>query len=449
VRAGWLVALGPLVAAACGPPPLALGHFLVYLDTDAPVPGDPGGTPALLDSVRLEVLDESDVVLATREVGLQHARLVDGASFTLVPGGRSLRLRATAFLAATGATAPPIGERIVATFGLPPAPLEGERTLTLFLPLGTLGAPDASATLEEGRPPPRVGSFAGALRTPCRGAPRGSEVCVPGGAFYMGHPAMAALGLSSANHRRLVVVSPFFLDAHEVTVAAYRRDGKVFASRWSGSYAGTDPKDHCTFTEAVGPHENHPVNCVRWEKARELCQAQGGDLPTEAQLEWAASGLGTSIYPWGSAAPTCAELVFGRGGGSAVPDLAGQPRTCVPPGTTARDRIGFPDAVDAPLRADAVRLPGGGVVRDLAGNLREWAVDVFATQEASCWAPRAPNVFVDPRCEVADPSVPGGSHATRGTAFYLPAWFAPAAVRSGEVEGAHLDIGFRCARPDR
>lgn len=421
------------------------GHLLVHLDTDAPVPGDPERRAPLLDSARIEVLDAGGQVVARREVGLDHARLVEGVSFTVT--GVGLRVRATAWLAATGVTEPRPTESVTTTFALPAPPAEGARPITLFLSLATLGARDQVGAPEEGRAAPRVGTFAGAARRGCSGAPRPGEVCVPGGAFYMGHPALGGLGISSADQRRLVVLPPFFLDAHEVTVAAYRRDGKVFASRWSGSYAGTDPKDHCTFTEAPGPHETHPINCVRWEKAREFCQLGGGDLPSEAQLEWAGTALGAGLYPWGSSAPTCADTVFGRGGGSKVGELAAQPRVCPPTSTAPRDLVGFPEPVDGPLRADAVALPTG-IVRDLAGNLREWALDRYATEGAPCWAPRAPNVLVSPVCDTVDPSVTGPAYGTRGTAFYLPAWFAPAGGRFGEVEGAHLDLGFRCARPD-
>jgi formylglycine-generating enzyme required for sulfatase activity len=454
------------ILASCAVEPLpSTGHLEVFVDTDAPVPGDtdapvPGDTDApvpdsfarpLLDSARLEILDDEGRIVARRETALTRGRLLSGLSFTVVPGVRRLRLHATLWLASTGVTEPRAAESVVGWFRLPPSPGEGARRVTAFLPLSgfgtSLGSPEAPAEPEEGNVSSRVGTALLARPTPCRGAPRDGEVCVPGGAFHMGHPRLAALGFASAERRRLVVVRPFFVDAHEVTVAAYRRDGRVFASRWSGRYTGSDPKDHCTFTERPGPHEDLPINCVRWEPARAFCKERGGDLPTEAQFEWLATGLGRALYPWGDAEPTCDDLVFGRGGGSEVPDLRGQPRTCAPATATPRDLIGGVDPVTAPLRRDAVRL-GDRAVRDLVGNLREWLRDVYATQDSPCWAPRAPNVFVDPLCEATDipPDADGLPRAARGAAFFQPAWLAPSAAKGGEYEGARLDIGFRCVR---
>ena len=43
----------------------------------------------------------------------------------------------------------------------------------------------------------------------------------------------------------------------------------------------------CTFSTG---YEDHPVSCVTWGQARTFARWVGGDLPTEAQWEYAARG---------------------------------------------------------------------------------------------------------------------------------------------------------------
>src|SRR5262245_39711877 len=111
----------------------------------------------------------------------------------------------------------------------------------------------------------------------------------------------------------LVIVSPFFLDKTEVTVAAARAAGGA-PQPWTGSFSGDNVLDYCTFTRAPGPHEKFPANCVSWAEAHKICRARGADLPTEAQYEYAASGLAGRRYVWGEDTPECADAVFGRSG---------------------------------------------------------------------------------------------------------------------------------------
>lgn len=69
---------------------------------------------------------------------------------------------------------------------------------------------------------------------------------------------------------RIVHMSPFGIRKTEVTIAEYRDVMKDSTTKF-------------TFTDSL-----MPVHNVNWNKAREFCKAIGGDLPTEAQWEFAA-----------------------------------------------------------------------------------------------------------------------------------------------------------------
>ena len=78
----------------------------------------------------------------------------------------------------------------------------------------------------------------------------------------------------------------------EVTVAQYKVcvDEGVCSAPATGRY--------CNWGKSG--REQHPVNCVDWNQARTFSKWAGGDLPTEAQWEFAARSRGQNItYLWG------------------------------------------------------------------------------------------------------------------------------------------------------
>ncbi len=261
-------------------------------------------------------------------------------------------------------------------------------------------------------------------------------VCVPGGAFALGGEDFggnatvgATLLVASSVPTRLVGLKRFFIDRNEFTVGRYREALTAgFRSRTLPPIERDDParppSGQPTFTSRPGSYERHPLNQVGWQRARDLCKFFDGDLPSEAQWEYAAAAAGRdrkATYPWGEAVPTCRQAVLA--GKSAPAD----PLSC------PRARNG-PVAVDDPRMAEDVNVLG---IVGLGGNVTEWVRDAHAPFDSVCWRATGP---IDPVCE-DDPLIV--SH--RGGAWSLPGGFSRATHRMPFAPVIGSDrIGFRC-----
>ena len=96
------------------------------------------------------------------------------------------------------------------------------------------------------------------------------------------------------------------------------------------------------------------MNCVDWYQARTFSRWIGGDLPSEAQWEYAARNSGQQItYPWGDDEATCDHAVM-RGS-----EGAGCTRSMTWP-VCSKARGNSPNEAC-----------------DLAGNLWEWTLDQY------------------------------------------------------------------------
>jgi formylglycine-generating enzyme required for sulfatase activity len=131
--------------------------------------------------------------------------------------------------------------------------------------------------------------------------------------FFMGNEEPDALDDEKPVHQ--VMLTPYCIDAHEVTVKRYRACSDVGGCKPAtfNEWKGIGEKDRqtydplCTFRE---PDKNaqHPINCVDWDMAERYCKSVSGRLPTEAEWEFAARGPDGRPYPWGDAKPGPGQL---------------------------------------------------------------------------------------------------------------------------------------------
>jgi formylglycine-generating enzyme len=424
-----------LALMACSSAPRELpprGQLVLYFDTDAPVTGS---ATVLFDRLRVDVAacEGCDPVARdfTIDADAFRARRV---SIGVVNGGI---VRARLYLLEGNLeTEPPPDVTIDITAALPMIPAEGLVERTLFLPTERAGEEGARGELSEGGPS-KVGTWPGAQKIDCLSPPRAGEVCVPGGAFWMGTARMRDFRLwldPAAEARRLVVLSPYYIDAHEVTVGELRAT-KTTALEWSGSRIGDKDEDWCTFTKSPAANEALPANCITRTAAIAHCAALGKQLPTEAQFEYVASNLGRSLWPYGNDVPSCTDAVLARAkppidvGDFTSSTACPQSKVVAAPavaGTGARDRVDLPS----------------GTVLDLVGNLSEHTRDIYQYRSDSCWSRRG--VYTDPTCDHYGTSVraflvKGGNHWwQQGLSFAQMRW--PTGDAPDPI------VGFRCVR---
>lgn len=417
------------------------GQIVLYVDTDAVVPLAPNEAPSetipapVFDRLRIEMFEpgiDGPCKDCTREFAVDRRMFASkAASVGLVPrvGVTGYRARVTLYRTFRSELAGPrAASSLVSVITLPAIAAEGIVSAHVVLKTDDLGSPqgslDAPIAHVSGPPPASlVDTWAKELRVTCPEAPREGEVCVPGGAYWYGDLT------STLPTEQLVALSPFYLDATEVTVKRLRasplaqravENGDVKVKLAGGNAA------LCSYTDAPGAGEDLPLTCVRKTFAQKFCEEQGGRLPTEAEYVYVASGRVGSPFVWGTDLPQCADAIFGR---SEDTRLAAA-RICAagrPPG---------PATVATGVR-DVLVLRTGRIF-DLNGNVAEWALDDYVDPTSAC---RGAVVARDPLC-TATPALPtfrGGAWNTAGGEIR--------AVSRGKLEGVGTDLGFRCARP--
>jgi formylglycine-generating enzyme required for sulfatase activity len=297
-------------------------------------------------------------------------------------------------------------------------------------------------------------------------------VWIPEGTFAMG----SADFYPEERPVRPVSVSGFWMDAHAVTVAQYRRfaratgyvtvaerapdpaqypgaprealvPGSLVFSQPPGPVDLADPRNWWTWVPGAqwrhpeGPgstvdgRDAHPVTQVAYEDAAAYAAWAGKSLPTEAEWERAArGGLDGAVYAWGDE--------FAPGGKTMA--------------NTWHGRFPWENllAVGYPGTAPARRFPPNGYgLFQVTGNVWEWTSDFFSPRHAAaapaCCVPQDPHVqspehsynLHQPDAHIPRRVVKGGSYLCAPN-YCLR--YRPAARQGQAVDTSSAHIGFRC-----
>jgi len=231
-------------------------------------------------------------------------------------------------------------------------------------------------------------------------------VFVPGGRFDMGSDKTQPDAEDDEIPRHSVALSSFWLDQTEVTNAQF--------ARCVAAEACTPPYPpvlaiHEGYYE--GPeYASYPAINVDWQHGQNYCNWAGGQLPTEAQWEYAARGPNGRLYPWGDRPPDETLLNYAEIVNNTTP---------VGSYTDGASWVG---------------------AFDMAGNVWEWTADWYR------FYPSTPQI---------NPTGPdrGPGHVLRGGSWYDGASFVRSANRYvvreayaeyGRPRSYGFGVGFRC-----
>jgi serine/threonine-protein kinase len=265
-------------------------------------------------------------------------------------------------------------------------------------------------------------------------------VYVPGGALQMGssdQAVEAALALC-ADYRsdcqrgwfedqqpaHSVSLKGFWIDWTEVTNAQFASFLNERANPVEGRTTWLDLEDeNCLIEAAVGRFQpksgfdTHPVVEVTWHGAAAYCAWVGGQLPTEAEWEYAARGVQGRAFPWGETFDGSRTNYCDVSCGYDWAD------------DTTDDGYGW----TAPVGSFAGGTSWCGA-SDLAGNVWEWTASLYAAY---------PYQDDDGR---NDPD-PSGMRVLRGGSWINSPDYVRGATRvSRTPDETHHFVGFRCAK---
>lgn len=239
------------------------------------------------------------------------------------------------------------------------------------------------------------------------------EVLIPAGPFLMGCDSSLAWEACRVDERPLhrVELDAYAIDRYEVTNARYQACVEAGVCRTPRS-RGSNTR---SFYYGNPVYANYPVLHTNWHDARNLCSWEGKRLPTEAEWEKAARGeTDTRMYPWGDEPRDCTLGNF---------DVVVEGRRVWCVGDTTE--IGTYPAGASPYGA-----------MDMAGNVREWVNDLYASNYYS-FSP------------IHNPQGPatGSDHLLRGGSWDNHFDYMRVARRVVTFpERSNNLYGFRCAR---
>ncbi len=256
-------------------------------------------------------------------------------------------------------------------------------------------ARQATATAAERARPATATAYAQAIATVEAKAPAQVEiklVAVPAGTFVMG--SRDSEGDTDEHPQHDVYIDAFRIGKTEVTNAQYQKCVDAGVCKPNEDYGSV----------FNGP--NQPVVGVSWDDAQAFCKWAGLRLPTEAQWEKAARGIGGREYPWGNEEPNCKKAQYGNCSGKTL-------------------AVGSKPAGASPYGA-----------LDMAGNAWEWVADWY-------------NGGYYEHSPVRNPTGPtiGKDRVLRGGSWANYPIFRSAGRFKSLPDFKADYIGFRCAAP--
>ncbi len=229
-------------------------------------------------------------------------------------------------------------------------------------------------------------------------------VWIPAGPFQMGCvPADTKCKPEEKPAHPVSISKDFWITNSEITLKAYRLFLKANPNH---------PPPGKTKLYHGGLATEVPVTMVSWQSARDYCNwaGDGGNLPTEAQWEYAArGGRKDEIYPWGNSQDAKTQANYH---GTAKDDM-----------TKAFDET-------TPIKSFS---ENGWHLYDMAGNVREWVADMFDPA-----AYKAPGPFTDPLVRT------GKGHVVRGGSWNSSDSDLRISYREGARDTGDNTTGFRC-----
>jgi len=215
-------------------------------------------------------------------------------------------------------------------------------------------------------------------------------VYVPAGEFLMGASEDDFLAEEDEKPQRTVLLDGFWIYKHEVSNTKYR--SCIEAGICSGSLNRY-------------PADTLPAAYISSYEAEAYCSWVDGRLPTEAEWEKAARGVGTNLFPWGDEQPNCGLANF---------------EGCV----------GFSSVTGS--YPDGVSSYG---VEDMAGNVWEWVSDWYSSS------------YYQQNGESSNPSGPDGGEyrVIRGGGWGSPVEKLRVSERGWVTPNWNQStVGFRC-----
>ena len=229
---------------------------------------------------------------------------------------------------------------------------------------------------------------------------------IEGGRFLMGSDSAG----ENTRPAHAVQISKFLLSRTEVTVSQYKPCVEVGICKAPGE------GEECNWGRK--DRREHPVNCLSWDDARVFAQWIGGDLPTEAEWEFAARSRGIyDRFPWGDEQPSCRYAVMNDGGHGCGKGSTAE--VCSRQQGHSKEEL-----------------------CDMIGNVSEWVRDSY--YESYEGAPRDGR----PYCSQADCSERRGYRISRGGSWYEDEIASLDAIyREREPSyGRYFYLGFRVRR---